>query len=297
MITPFTDDNRPDFTAIKKMVDWYVDKGCNGIFAVCQSSEMFFLSQREKVDIARCVWEAAAGRVKVIASGHTSDAPEAQEMEIAAMAQLHLDAVVLVSNRFAAKEESEAVFNRNFHRIVEKFPGTQFGMYECPYPYKRLVEDAFLRECAETGALRFLKDTCCEPLMLKRRAILAAGSSLALFNANSATLLESLRLGYAGFNGIMGNYHPDLYVWLLQNFKDRPDQAQRLSDLLALMAMTEARSYPISAKYHFSRNGVPMSLHSRSGDMRQFNANDRLSHDAMMRVEKMARECLELCER
>jgi 4-hydroxy-tetrahydrodipicolinate synthase len=41
MITPFTDDNKVDFQAIEKICNWYIQKRCNGIFAVCQSIEMF----------------------------------------------------------------------------------------------------------------------------------------------------------------------------------------------------------------------------------------------------------------
>ena len=55
MITPWTDDNKPDFKAIEGLCNWYIEKGCTGIFAVCQSSEMAFLTEQEKLDIARAV--------------------------------------------------------------------------------------------------------------------------------------------------------------------------------------------------------------------------------------------------
>ena len=50
MITPFTEDNKPDFKAIEGLCNWYIKKGCTGIFAVCQSSEMAFLTEQEKLD-------------------------------------------------------------------------------------------------------------------------------------------------------------------------------------------------------------------------------------------------------
>ena len=73
MITPWTEDNKPDFKAIKQLCDWYVEKGCTGIFAVCQSSEMAYLTEQEKLDIARATAEAVDGRIQVVASGHTAD--------------------------------------------------------------------------------------------------------------------------------------------------------------------------------------------------------------------------------
>ena len=62
MITPWKEDNTPDFKALEALTNWYVEKGCDGIFAVCQSSEMHYLSAQEKLDIARCVSEGAGCR-------------------------------------------------------------------------------------------------------------------------------------------------------------------------------------------------------------------------------------------
>jgi len=39
------------------LVDWSVSNGGDGIFAVCQSSEMFFLSEQEKLDPANSTME------------------------------------------------------------------------------------------------------------------------------------------------------------------------------------------------------------------------------------------------
>ena len=47
MITPFTSDNRIDYEAVQRIIDWYAGHKVTGIFAVCQSSEMFFLTKEE----------------------------------------------------------------------------------------------------------------------------------------------------------------------------------------------------------------------------------------------------------
>ena len=48
MITPFTEDNRIDYDAVLRIIEWYDKNGVDGIFAVCQSSEMFELSPQEE---------------------------------------------------------------------------------------------------------------------------------------------------------------------------------------------------------------------------------------------------------
>ena len=69
MLTPFTEENQVDYPALKELVEWYIKNGVDGLFAVCQSSEMFKLTLKERVTAAAKVKEYAAGRVPVIASG------------------------------------------------------------------------------------------------------------------------------------------------------------------------------------------------------------------------------------
>ena len=289
MITPFTDDNKVDFKAVKAVTDWYIAKGCDGIFAVCQSSEMFFLSEQEKIDIAKAVLDAAAGRVYVIASGHTADDKTKQIEELGRMAETGVDAVVLVSNRLAGQEEADDILQNNFNDILRQLPDVVFGMYECPYPYLRLLSTDFIKECGEKKSLVSLKDVSCSLAIQKERAAAVRGKELALFNANTATLLDSLIEGYDGFNGVMANYHIDIYKWMYKHYREQPDPAREISDFLTLAAVCEARAYPVSAKYHFDLTGIPMSIHTRSKDKAILNENARLEIKSLIRMETMIR--------
>ncbi len=45
------------------VIEWYIAHGSGALFAVCQSSEMMFLSLEERVALGRFVVEKAAGRL------------------------------------------------------------------------------------------------------------------------------------------------------------------------------------------------------------------------------------------
>jgi len=289
MITPFTEDNHVDFKAIPRMVEWYIRKGCDGIFAVCQSSEMFFLSKQEKLDTARAVKNAAAGRVKVIASGHTAQGLSEQIDELGMMAETGVDAVVLVSNRLARENEGEDIFRKNAETVFSQLPDVSFGLYECPYPYRRLLTTEFLADCARTGKLIFLKDVSCANEILVERIKAVKGMELAIFNANTSTLLDSLIAGADGYNGVMANFHIDIYKWLYLNFAAMPELARKVSDFLTVAAVTEARAYPVSAKYHMDKTGIPMSLVTRSRDKSCLNENAMHEVDSLIRMENAMR--------
>lgn len=295
MITPFTEDNKPDFKAIAGLCEWYIQKGCAGIFAVCQSSEMFFLSEQEKLDIARAVVDAVGGRIQVITSGHTSEDKTTQFREIEQMMRIKgVEAYVLVSNRLDPHREGEAVFSQNAQEIFDHFPEIDFGIYECPAPYKRLVSTEFLHQAALAGRMVFLKDTSCDYELIRERIHAVEHSSLKIFNANTASWFDSLLHGSAGYNGIMANFHPDLYRWCFEHKDSDPVQAQKLSDFLTLAAMIELRLYPVSAKYYHSLVGVPMGLSTRSVDPARLDKNARQEVLSLIEVEKEVRRLLAL---
>jgi len=294
MITPYTASNRPDYKAIEAICNFYVERGCDGAFAVCQSSEMHYLTDTEKTDIGRAVVEACAGRISVVASGHTSFNPDEQLRGIEAMAKVGVDAYVLVSNALDPQNLGEEVFEENIQRIFKAFPKIKFGVYECPYPYKRLLSTEFIRRHASGGQLVFIKDTCCNKDRIRERLDASRGTELKLFNANAATFYDSMVHGAAGYSGVMANYHPELYKWLVTHIESEPETAKKLADVLALAAMIEMRIYPVSAKYHMNLVGIPMELITRSADMHKLDQNARMEVESLLALEQELHDKLRL---
>lgn len=296
MITPYHDDNTVDYEAVKNITNWYIDNGCTGIFAVCQSSEMIYLSLDEKVKIAKTVVEtvkASGKNVSVVASGHNSDDMNAQIEEMTAIANTGVDAIVWVSNRLDLHNDGDDVWIKNAEYLLSKLPeDIAIGIYECPYPYKRLLTPKILDWCISTGRFAFIKDTCCDPDMLEARLDQLKGTSIKLFNANSQTFLYTLRHGAAGFSGIMGNFHPDLYAWVCDNYEKEPEKAERVQGFLTLTAFLEALAYPQTAKYHMNKAGVPMSLWSRSCYQKKFTKYQRMIIDELIQTENHVREII-----
>jgi 4-hydroxy-tetrahydrodipicolinate synthase len=293
MITPFTDSNEIDYAALEQLVEWYIRQGVDGLFAVCQSSEMFFLTLEERRSIARFVVEKADGRVQVIASGHVSDAIADQITELQAMASTGVQAVVLVSNRLTAANESDDVWKANAEKLLQEVPDIPFGIYECPYPYKRLLSPELLGWCADTGRFLFLKDTCCHTEQIGRKLDAVRNSPLKIYNANTATLLETLQLGVQGYSGIMANFHPDLYVRLLEIQDRLPEAAERLQSFLGLSSVIENQLYPVNAKYYLQLEGLPIGLHTRTKDSAKLTYSNRKEVEQLYTVTQLYREQFE----
>ena len=223
MLTPFTEEGAIDYQGLEKLIEWYIDHGSDALFAVCQSSEMQFLSLEERTSLARFVSEKAAGRVPVIASGHISENRDDQLAELLSVAETGVDGVVLVTNRLDPRQAGDDSFMASLTWLLERLPADMpLGLYECPAPFRRLLTDDELKFCAHSGRFVILKDVSCDLATVKRRIALTKGSPLAILNANAAIAWDAMKAGSPGFNGVFTNFHPDLYKWLLTEGQAHP---------------------------------------------------------------------------
>lgn len=260
MITPYCADGSIDYDTACRYVDWYYENGIDGIFAVCQSSEIFYLSLEERVEFNRRVYERAKAHSKdflVVSSGHVSDTLEEQARELNAIYESGTDALILITNRLDPNNEGDEVFIANAEKLLAKLPPeAKLGLYECPYPYKRLVTPKILDWCISTGRFKYMKDTCCDAAEIARRTDQLKGSGFLLLNANCQTLLESMRSGADGYCGIMCNFHPWLYGWLGKNYGS--EKADLVQSVIGTFGFTEVGlPYPLTAKYHMNLCGIP----------------------------------------
>lgn len=298
MITPFHPDGKIDFEAVRRLTEWYWNQECDGIFAACQSSEIAFLTVDERIELVRTVIsernrleqdDPHGRKMKIVASGHVSDSYSDQIEELNGIAAEKPDALILITNRMDIEQSGEKKWISDTERLVSALPSDMpLGLYENPAPYKRLLTSEMLSFCAGTKRFLFIKDTCCDTKMLADRLAVIRNSEMCLFNANSATLLYSLRLGASGFSGVMGNIHPKLYSKLI-NSDYSSEEAKLLQAYLGSASDFALLAYPCCAKYYLNRYaGLPIDVYSRCRSSSDFNDYMRLATDQYALVSQNA---------
>ena len=145
-----------------------------------------------------------------------------------------------------------------------------------------------------TGVQTCALPICCDLEIEKRRVEIVKGTELKLFNANTETLLGSLMAGYHGYNGVMGNFHIDLYKWLFENFNKQIELAEDLQQQLTRESAIEKYAYPINAKYHMQQEDVTMTLVSRRLTQETFTESYKGLVDALIEWENATRKKLEI---
>lgn len=261
MLTPFTATGTIDRRGCEALIDWYLANRVAGIFAVCLSSEMFDLSAEERIELAKLTVERVAGAVPVVACAGFGDTDEERLRSIREMASTGVDAVVLPLSVLFSEDAPEERIAGGIRAILDVFPDTRFGLYECPVPYKRLLSTALLGEFAHTCGERlcFLKDTCCDRELLRVRSAAVAGTGLRIYNANLTTLTGSLRDGCAGFSGIAANFFPDALAELVDAVATAPAKADEMQMVFNMLARNVEFRYPRGAKEFLKQQGLPIT--------------------------------------
>lgn len=269
MLCAYKKDMTLDLEAQASLIDWYYKKGVKSLFALCHSTEMHKLTMEERLTMVRFVRDYTKEKgyaMPIVAAGTFSYDVNRMADEVRQVYDAGADAVVMITNRLDPENRGGSTLTDTGDRLLALLPEEiPMGLYECPEPYKRVLTNDEMRWAAASGRVHFLKDTCCDPELLSARLRIVRGSPLQLFNANSQTLLKTLREGAAGYSSCMANIYPELYAWLIENYEKYPEEAEHLQHVLCLNAFTEITlSYPLTAKYLLrTKEGLPIEINSR----------------------------------
>lgn len=273
MLTAFTQNKQIDWDGIDRLTDWYIDSGVAGLFAVCGSSEMRELTAEERLALAERVVKRTNGRVPVLATGTFGGNTEEQAEFVKKIAGTGVAAVVCLVNELAGQDQTDEIWKANAEKLLEKTGEIPLGLYECPMPYHRLLSPQLLAWIASTNRFFWLKETSEQLDLIEKKIAVVKDTPLRYYNANTVTLLSSLRLGAHGFSGIAANFCPDLFVWLCRHFKEHPQTTERLQRFLSISGALKGHQYPASAKQFLVLSGMSITPTCRVIDP-AFSVND-----------------------
>jgi 4-hydroxy-tetrahydrodipicolinate synthase len=219
MITPFNLKAKVDFDVVSNLIDFYLAAGVKGFFANCLSSEMYSISEDERIELTRHVVQYVNGRVPVVATGSFGLTIEDKAEFTKKIYDTGIDAVILITGHYANVEDSDEILLRNFERMFKLTGTIPLGMYECPAPYKRIIGPDVFRQLLAANRLVYHKDTSIELERVKAKLDILAetGNAMEFYDAHSPNAMYSLQLGAKGMSSISGNFYPEILVWMVAN--------------------------------------------------------------------------------
>ncbi|KAA0993874.1 dihydrodipicolinate synthase family protein [Dyadobacter sp. UC 10] len=292
MVTPFGTDQKIDYDHVSRLIDFYLAAGAKGFFANCLSSEMYFLSEQERIDLTRHVVKHVNGKVPVVSTGSFGDTLANKALFAKKINDTGVDGVILISSHFAEKGESDAVLMQHFEQFFALAGDMKLGTYECPSPYKRVLSPEVFKFLVSNKNMIYHKDTTEDIAKIEEKLAVAKGTQMELYNAHAASALKSLQKGGQGMSPISGNFYPEIHTWLCKN-ANNPAKAEDANWIQAEITRMEpliSNSYPLSSKYFLRKRGLPVELVCRAkGKM--------ITPEQQLVLDKAHRTFLDWCSR
>jgi 4-hydroxy-tetrahydrodipicolinate synthase len=265
MLTPFLSNGNIDYPALTALTEVYLQAGAAGLFANCLSSEMFELSDVERIQAITHIINVVGGEVPVIAAGTFGGPITKQADFVKRVYDTKVKAVIAITSLLAEENEADEVFNDRVFDLLSQTAQIPIGFYECPVPYKRIIKPSQLQDFVATGRVIYHKDTSLDLAQIKEKLRLTKKQQFGLYDAYMGHAVDSLKAGSAGLSCIQGNYFPELIVWLCDHYNDASLAAevavvqQFLIDNMDVMHNV----YPVVSKYFLQKRGLNISTFTR----------------------------------
>ncbi|MFP5507361.1 MAG: 4-hydroxy-tetrahydrodipicolinate synthase [Gammaproteobacteria bacterium] len=258
IVTPMREDGALDLDALRRLVDWHIAEGTDGIVVVGTTGESPTVDFDEHCLLIRTAVEQAAGRVPVIAGTGANSTREA--IELTACAKASGAAAGLSVVPYYNKPTQEGLY-QHYKKIAEAID-LPLILYNVPgRTVADLANDTALR-LAQVPGIVGLKDATGN---MERAADLLrrAPPHFALYSGDDASALPFMLLGGHGVISVTANVAPKLMHALCEAaFAGNLARARELNNrLLPLHGRLFVEANPIPVKWACAELGlIPRGL-------------------------------------
>lgn len=236
--TPFTATGEIDHASLERLVNYLVEGGVAGLFALGSTGETAYFTDTQRVEILETIVRANAGRVPVIAGAIELTAPriiETAQRLIAAGA----NAIVTTAPLYTLNSQAE--IGRHFRTIAAAIDAPLWA-YDVPVRVHSKLSFELIMELARDGVIHGLKDSSGDDVGFRRlvAANRAAGNPLQLLTGHEMVVDAMLLAGADGVVPGFGNVEVEGYVRMFDaakrgDFAAAATEQERINELFEIV--------------------------------------------------------------
>ena len=251
LVTPFT-NGQVDRDALKKLVDWHIDQGSNGLVPVGTTGESPTLTHAEHDDVVRIVVEAADGRIPVIAGAGSNNTIETVRL-VKAAKEAGAAAALVVSPYYNKPTQAGLIA----HFTAAADCGLPIVLYNIPGRSVVDITPATMGELAKHDMIIGVKDATGD-LARVPRTRMTCGTDFVQLSGEDATALGFNAHGGVGCISVTANVAPALCAEFQQATLagDYPKALELLDRLMPLHEAIFTEPGLVGAKYGMSLLGL-----------------------------------------
>lgn len=259
LVTPFDGNNRVDYTSLKRLIDFHVEQGSDGLVIAGTTGESATLTRSEHIELVGRAIEIAGGRLPIIAGTGSNSTSQTIELSLA-VADPGI-AAYLVVVPYYNKPTQEGLY-QHFTAIADAV-AKPVMMYNVP---GRTVADMLpetVGRLAKHDNIFAIKEATGDIDRLKQIQALVADDFM-LYSGDDFTVLPFIEQGGHGVVTVSGNVAPEQVSRLCElALAGKSEEAKELdATLQPLNKALFVESNPIPVKWAVSEMGL-MAPHIR----------------------------------
>ena len=253
LVTPFDEHDRIDYDALRRLIEFHIGEGTNGLVIAGTTGESATLDQGEHAELIRRAAAMVAGRIPVIAGTGSNSTRQTVNLSVE-VADAAIDGYLLVVPYYN-KPVQEGLY-QHFRTIADALD-KPIMLYNVP---GRTVADILpetLARLADHPNIIGVKDATGDMERMKQHRALIP-EEFRYFSGDDFTSLEFLRLGGHGVITVSGNVAPRQVSDLCRAVADDDiEKAAEIDDSLQpLNAALFVESNPIPVKWALHEMGL-----------------------------------------
>ncbi|MEU5581211.1 dihydrodipicolinate synthase family protein [Streptomyces huasconensis] len=210
--TPLTPDREVDTASLVRLVDHLVRGGVNGLFVLGSTSEVAYLTDRQRALVLDTVVRHVGGQLPVLAGAIDMTTPRVLD-HVRALAEAGADAAVVTAPFYTRTHPAEIA--RHFRLVASRSPVPVLA-YDLPVSVHVKLSAELVLELAGEGVLAGLKDSSGAEGAF--RSVVTGKRSLprqfSVLTGSELTVDSALAMGADGVVPGLGNVDPEGYVRL-----------------------------------------------------------------------------------
>lgn len=224
--TPLTENDAVDREGVARLIDWFIDAGCVGIFAIGSSGEGPSLTREMRYEMVDACADALGGRIPLLA-GVSSPSYKESVMQAEQVAELGADAIVATCPYYFFYGQSQL---RDYFEALTEASPLPLVIYDIPARSDNELEVHTVLELADNDRIIGIKDSTGN---IERGVnivnALEGREDFTIMQGSEQLLGMAALMGYHGAVMGMANACPKLFVALLE--AGRAGEVQKTREL------------------------------------------------------------------
>lgn len=255
LVTPLNEDGSVDYDSLKKLIDWHIDEGTNGIVSVGTTGESATLNVKEHLDVIDFTIKHVGKRIPVIAGTGANATNEA--IELSQEAKLKgADYVLLVTPYYNKPNQNGLI--RHYEEIASKVDIPQI-LYNVPSRTACDLKPSSVEILSKHQNIIGIKEAVDDFQRIRELInITQISEDFSVFSGDDPTFLESMSLGAHGVISVAANVIPRSISMICRNvLNSELNEANNLNDINKnLYKLLFVESNPIPVKWMLFKMGL-----------------------------------------